>query len=177
MGYQSGHNNLRRLHKNKLKINMKTIFVLLLVFAFGVSQAQVIVNGGTDALTGKRIKVHLNQAVVNAEGYWEYINYTVRYYETDNTTEVVPAGTDLQKRAVEKIEQGFSLVDRYIDSSTKLFIASDSDNPNKILLSQYLLTKAINTFDGVAGGDNSFKFHDRYFKEIITILRLNNKIP
>jgi len=89
----------------------KLILILILISSVSYGQ-KVVVNGGTDALTGKRIKVHLNQAVVNAEGYWEYINYTVRYYETDNTTEVVPTGTDLQKRSVEKIEQGFSLVDR-----------------------------------------------------------------
>lgn len=75
------------------------------------------INGGTDALTGKKKKYTLTSDFLT-----NTLTFLIQLYETDGVTPAVPGGNTLrQKQAVSTIEMRFDINQTLIDTTTKLF--------------------------------------------------------
>ncbi len=78
---------------------------------------KITINGGVDALTGKK-----KQYSLNSDFLTNAILFTVNFFETDNITPAIPAGNNnRQKQAVSSYEVRFDINDTLIDSTTKVF--------------------------------------------------------
>ena len=77
----------------------------------------IVVNGGTDALTGKKKQYSLTSNFLT-----NTITFIVAFFEADNTTPAVPSGpTKRQQQAISSYEVRFDINGTLIDSTTKVF--------------------------------------------------------
>jgi hypothetical protein len=78
---------------------------------------KITINGGIDALTGKK-----KQHTLTSDFLTNTITFTVAFFETDNITPAIPAGNNnRQKQAVASYEVRFDINDTLIDPVTKVF--------------------------------------------------------
>lgn len=149
--------------------------------------ATIKFNISNDAVTGKKMK-YTNQEVRMQYGIpIEFIG-TISLHEVNNDP-AIPAGTDERsKRTVSSYTENFSLVNKHIDSVTKLYaydvngtwMSADlvTPVPNAVVsLSEFFETKAINTFPQVAGADPLWSLIEGLCKEMIGIRKTNGEFP
>lgn len=153
---------------------MKNIIALFLFLAVTAS-AQIRINLGTDATTGKRLKARLTHASIGADGAWNRMNYVIEFYELDNTTEATATGTLIQKRAMKVEEFAYELKGVYINNTTRLF-ANEGD-VGSVYLTDYLNAKVANSYPGINATSTTLEFNRAVFREILTILQLNSLLP
>lgn len=135
-----------------------------------------------DPVTGKKVKFKLTFLGINEEGSITAIAGILSFHEA-NDDNAIPVNATIQaKRVVESYEIIYQVADKIIDSVTKLYLPSlvDGNNdpiPNAVPLSTYLSTKVINSYPGVGGGDQAWKFYEGVAKEIIAVRQANGELP
>lgn len=143
--------------------------------------ATIRFNVGTDPISGKRIKYTNDEIRIKGGMPIEFIG-KITFHELNDNPAVPTGQTRNEKRVVEEYTENFSTVNKFIDSVTKLYVPGlvDGNNdpiPNAIALGEYLESKVINTFPGVAGGDQAWKFDEGRCKEMIAIRKANGELP
>jgi hypothetical protein len=132
----------------------------------------------TDPVTGKKMIAFLTGMPFVEYGNPAHVSFLIKFKETDESTDAIPAdGTLNAKRAVTQAEYLFPINTRKISSTTKLYLPDDTQDVNAIALKDYFATKVINTYQGVAGGDQSWKFAEGVLKEVITVMQANGELP
>lgn len=132
----------------------------------------------SDPETGKKMIAFLTGMPFVEYGNPTHVSFLVKFKEVDESTDAIPAGSTLnQVRAVKEAEYLFGIGDRKISSTTKLYLPNDTQDVNAITLKDYFATKVINTYQGVAGGDQTWKFAEGILKEVIAIMQANGELP
>lgn len=134
-----------------------TLLVLIVGHAFGQEVKYKVTNA--DPVTGKKMLVYLTAAPLRGDGAPSHINYLVKLKEVNESTDAIPAATDERSvKAVASYEDRFEITDRKISSTTLLYLPDSTVDVNAISMRTFFATKIINTFPGVQGGDQAWKF-------------------
>lgn len=132
----------------------------------------------TDPVTGKKMIALLTGMPFVEYGNPIHVSFLIKFKEVDETTDAAPAnGTLNAQRAVTQAEYTFPIGTRKISSTTKLYLPDDTQDVNAIMLQDYFSTKVINTYPGVGGGDQTWKFAEGVLKEVIAVMQANGELP
>lgn len=154
---------------------MKKLIIIIFFLAFVASaNAQIKFKIGTDAATGKVIKYTHMETRFKDGAPIELIG-KISFHEVANeNNDAVPVNaTALAKKAVESFTENYSCVNRYIDTTTKLYL--NAENVGAVLLTDYLRDKAINSYPATANGDPLSKLVEGICKEVINIRKANGE--
>jgi len=132
----------------------------------------------TDPVTGKKMIAFLTGMPFVEYGNPVHVSFLIKFKEVDESTDAIPADSTLNaQRAVTQAEYRFPIGFRKISSTTKLYLPDDTQDVNAITLEDYFANKVINTYQGVAGGDQTWKFAEGVLKEVIAIMQANGELP
>lgn len=138
---------------------------------------QIKVNIGLDSLTNTKMKAESPNFSFDGSGNLLHVTYLVKKYQLDNSTEVSIAGSETKRYLLAAKEYRFDVGNQWINTSTKAILSDTTGVSPKSKLSDYLRSKAVNSFPGVAGGDSVAKLLEGLFKEIILIKQASKQLP
>ncbi len=129
-----------------------------------------------DPTTGKKIIAFLTGAPLGGNGHPIHITYTLKYRENDESTDAT-GNNDLLRQIYTVREYRFAINGRKISSTTLLYLPDDTTDPTAVTMSDFFTTKAINSFPGVANGDQAWKFAEGLLRQMILIKQANGELP
>lgn len=159
---------------------MKTLIVFLLSVSITLAQSVIKVNAGTDTVNIAGVsmiikhKAHHTLTIFDEFGAPLRVMYILKAYAFDGTTELGPSGSDVDRELIKAREVSFEITGRYINTVTKKY--TNGGGQNEVLLSEYLRTKAINTYPGVANADPLSDLVQGILREIISIKQANKEL-
>jgi len=134
-----------------------------------------ITNNGS--ISGKKEIAYLTAMPFNGYGSPSFVGFLIRFKETDEITDAIPADSTLNaRRVINVVEYNFQIGLQKISSVTKLYLPDDTVDVDAITLQDYFATKVINSFPGVAGGDQAWKFAEGVLKEVVAIMQTNGEL-
>jgi hypothetical protein len=160
----------------------KLLTLALFLFSLSAIGQTIRVNvTGNDPITGKKVKADLIYITFNQDGGVRNIGYMVSYFENNNITPAISAGSsERQKKSVQSVEKEFAVSGKSILSTTLVYSPLVDENnvpiPNAILVSEYLRLNPINQFPGVSNSDPLWKLVEGILKKIIDIELANGGI-
>lgn len=153
---------------------MRHILITTILFCSLTASAQIKFKIGTDAATGKVIKYANVEMRFQAGRPIEVIG-KVTYHEVANEADdAIPVNaTEPAKRAIQGYNENFSIIDKFIDPATNLYV--DSSDPLAVALPDHLAAKAINSYPSTNNGDPLSKLIEGICKELFVIRKLNGE--
>lgn len=157
---------------------MKSLITFAFAFMLIAASGQEIkVNIGLDTLTNTRMKAESPNFSFDGRGNLIHVTYLVKKYQLNNTTPVSETGSETRRQLLSAREYRFEVGGKWINTSTKAILSDTTGITPKARLDNYLRTKAVNSFPGVAGNDPLSKLLEGLFKEIIAIKQASKELP